>query len=408
MTLNQQFSLYIKTVTTNQGVLISVFFIFMFFLIKPVLLLFLLLFSLFFFASKDVRCISNLLVCFSSAIIALIHSLRLPYTDLLFYVNIYNQYGSMSWLNVAAEIKVDFIFYYISKIIYHLSAGSERVFVFFWCFIIYYLLSKSILLFYKNKVINKESFILGLFVLYFSTTFLSLASHLMRQLIAGSFFVFYLSNLYFGYKKKYLLALMAGIHFSSLIILLYPVIKNKKIFFGIISFVVFILFTGLNPLKLIFSSIPVFNISNLDFLMSHINGAINKVKDDGSVPLATYFVSIVLLSFLFYFSIVKKQKNMLEIFYAFTFSFLLFNLFMPIQLLWLRFSFYQYPFYFVIFPFVFTFFMKKVKMTAIFYWIVSVLYFINFYLYFDKVAWVHKSTFVNVVEFSLFDFISII
>lgn len=372
----------------------------------PIIIGFSIIFFLYFISVDIIKKNSLFLVIFLSFNISLLNLIKFPVSDLVNYIGHYIEYGQLSYWQFITIIKSDFIFQYTNKIIYSLTEGSVQSFIFFWSFIIYFLLSLSISKLLLHNKIDKTSFVFALIFLFYTTAFLSISTHLIRQTVAGSIFVYFLTELYCGNKKFYLLPLMVFTHFSSIILLIPVVIKNKYFYIFLTLLTLYILVTQQNIFSLIFKTIPVFNNDYISFLFSHINGAINSNKDDGDVSMLLYFISITLLIFSFFKIFKKIDSNFHIIFLPFYFSFLLVNLFSPIQLLWLRYAFYQYPFYFIIFPLFFTYFVEKSKIIIITYWIFSFLYFIRFYIYFSEKNW-SSSIFMNETTMSLFEYLKL-
>lgn len=373
----------------------------------PILTSFIILFMLFFISNTIIRRYSLIIIVFCSFNINLLNLIKFPKSDLAVYIQQYLSWGELPFENFIQFIKSDFVFHYSNRLLYILSDGNVSLFVFFWTFIIYFLLSLSIRNLFLSDKIDKTSFIFSLIILFYSTTFLSLSSHLIRQMVTGAIFVYYVTELFLNRKKNYLLIIMVLTHFSSLLLIIPLIIRNKYFYYLFTVLTIYVLITSQNIFTLVSNNIPLINLDYINFLMTHVNGAIEKVKNDGAVSITTYFVSILLLVF-FGFQLLKKKKyEILTILIPFYFSFLLFNLFTPIQLLWLRYSFYQYPFYFILFGLFFTFFNKKFKAIIPLYWLMSLLYFIIFYNYFSDFNWINNKILINESILSIYNYLHI-
>lgn len=374
----------------------------------PILTGFLIIFNLYFISVGIIKKNSLFLVIFLSFNISLLNLIKFPQSDLINYIARYMENGELPFGQLILIVKSDFVFHYINKLIYIVTDGSVTIFIFFWSFIIYFLISLSISKLLLHNKIDKTSFVFALIFLFYTTSFLSISAHLIRQTVAGSIFVYFLTELYCGNKKFYLLPFMVFTHFSSIILLIPLVIKNKYFYIFLTLLTLYIVVTQQNIFSLIFKTIPVFNNDYISFLFSHINGAINRNNDDGDVSKLLYFISISLLIFSFFKLFKKKESEFYILLLPFYFSFLLVNLFSPIQLLWLRYSFYQHPFYFIIFPLLFTYFVEKSKLIILIYWIFSFLYFIKFYIYFSTNNWSNSYYLTNETMMSLHEYLKLL
>jgi hypothetical protein len=373
----------------------------------PILTSFIILFMLFFISNTIIRRYSLLIIVFCSFNINLLNLIKFPKSDLAAYIQQYVSWGKLPLESFSQLIKSDFVFHYSNRLLYILSDGNVGLFVFFWTFIIYFLLSLSIRNLFLSDRIDKTSFVFSLIILFYSTTFLSLSSHLIRQMVTGAIFVYYITELFLNRKKNYLPFIMILTHFSSLLLIIPLIVRNKYFYFLFSLLTIYILITSQNIFTLISNNVPLINLDYINFLMTHVNGAVEKVKNDGDVSITTYFVSLLLLSFFGFQLLKEKNYELLTILIPFYFSFLLFNLFTPIQLLWLRFSFYQYPFYFILFGLFFTYFNKKFKMIIPLYWLMSLLYFIIFYNYFSGFNWINNNILINESMLSIYNYLNI-
>ena len=206
-------------------------------------------------------------------------------------------------------------------------------------------------------------------------------------MVASSIFIFFLVSLYLGKRYYSLLFAMIGIHFSSILLLFGLAFKKIYAMLALTILCVFILLTNENLFSYAYPLLPNFDSDYVRFALSHIKGAASTYDDDGSVPIYTYIVSISIILFGIYMSFYRNRKDLLVIFYPFVYSFLLFNIFFPIQLLWLRFSFYQYAFYFIFFAFIFQYLHERFKWISVFYILISILLLLNFIMYFDSHVW---------------------
>ncbi len=375
------------------------------FIFFPVIFLVFLLPSIFLYNNKKILIYY---IIISISIISTINSLRVTSVDLIIYIERYNLYGQQSWLEFLSSFHPDFLFYFTNKIIYDLSFGNQYIMIFFWSFVIYSLLAYSLYLLLINKKITKEAFALGLVLLLFSTTFLSLSSHLVRQMVASSFFTLYIVFFFLGNQKTLLLIPMVTIHFSSIILLVPIFVKNKILYIALFVLAIYIARSDTNIFSFIFREIPVLNISFLDFILNHINGAMNKTKDDGSVPIIIYLVSVFLILFLIFLIKIEKKIEYTKLLYPFLYIFLLYNLFFSIQLLWLRYSFYQYSFYFILLSILFTYIQKQFKLIKFLYFVLSMVVFMKFYLFFDNNYWSSNSHIINLVDQNIFYLLNLI
>ena len=384
-------------------VLIPTFFLFY----RPLIFSTLVIFCLYLIPSKQIINYGKILVIILAFIFSLSILSKTPYSDLAVYIDHYQLYGQLDFQDFLSQIRTDFVFHYVNFFLHGVTNGSNKIFTLFWPFFSYSLIGLSLLRFYKNGIINKFSFILSLSILFFSTTFLSLVSHLIRQIFASSVFLYYLSFLCFGKRNKLLLLLMIGVHFSSIVLLLYPIIKNKFILIALFTLTAIVMLFDFNIFTLIPSFVYDSNIPYIEFILGHIEGAVLNNQDNGSVPYVVYLVSFTILFILYYMNKIQRlDERVMEIVLAFLFVFILFNLFEPIKLLWLRFSFYQYIFYIALIPITLSSFIKINQFTKLIYWQLSLLLSIKYMFFFEKDTLMNYN--FNPVTASLFEILDFV
>lgn len=358
------------------------------------------LFPVFLFVRESIIC--PLIYGFILALLmALVCSVKLPVGDLETYIEQYRYLGSLPGGSFSTFFGKDLFFYGMSKLIYELTYGDVKFFIFFWMFVFYFNINISLYLLMKNGFITYQSFFVSVFLICTSVMLMQLSSHLMRQFLACSFLVLSLI-LYILNKKNilfFVLLLMCFTHFSSSIFALFffDKILSKKI--SLVSFLLILVSTvivsQINFLSF-FSSVLV---EDSNIYTTHIVGSADGVQNDGEVPFKVYLLSVIAIAMLYY---LVYLKNKIELYPLFNLTFILFvwfNLFIKVPLLWLRYSFYLYPFFFLIFSLLMSSFNNN--LSKLLCCILAIMSFLNLYIFFETSFWVDANIEIQVINKSL-------
>ena len=333
--------------------------------------------------------ISNILfVACMASIIALVNSIRFPTHDGINYINDY-----LGLMTTSFAHKTDIGFYLVNNIIYSISNGNEQFFMFFWSFVFYFNMILSLYILYKSKILSYKAFILSSLIFIASPMYMVMSTHLIRQFVSESFFALSLA-LYVTSNKKYYISLifMVLTHFASLIFLPFFLYKKIRYRLSIATLLVMVLLTiTVGNVNIFILLNDVINIISVDLgvYSSMIESAAKVHDDDGNVSHRVYVLSIISILYLFYLVYYKKKYRYVFIFNLLLISFLIFNALVSVQLLWLRFSFYQYIFYPIVFGIMITnIYDRYIK---IFSFLLILLYGLKFIFFFENMNWVHEN-----------------
>lgn len=339
--------------------------------------------------------------------ISLVNMIKIPTTDLATHLTDYRLLGRINFSEVFTYFDKDYIFFLLNKILFYLSNGNEQFFAFFWSFVFYFNMMYAIYILHKNNRIGIYSLVITSIFLLGTTEIFTLSLHILRQFTAGSLLIIAIVQ-YMNNNKNFIVSLfvMTFIHFSTIIFLPLFITKyiNKKFtpLFLLTLFVLALLLSQINYLQYITPIVGSFESTNIT---QHIIGSAKNYKDDGNASFKTYIISSLLLAFLYYLIYKRKEDYLLPLFNTMYYSFIVFISLYSIQLLWLRFSFFQYVFYFIIFSIG----LNKInnKNTIIIIYLFSIMYYLRLFYFFEVNHWskFEKMEYIQMFSKSLFYFL---
>lgn len=201
--------------------------VFLLFVLQPFLTLFLMVFlglTKGFTSRKFVYLIAFLGSCY----LGLINTTKLPDSDLLNYLD---------WYRTAQNFPlVDYLIINFREPLYFVSlygianipSSSPQLFIFFSTLVSYFIFLIAIIRTSIHLGL-REKLIIGLILLFlFFAPLFSLSAHLMRQFLAATIVVLFLSEYIISGKRKWLILFLAVlVHYSSIIFI--PIVFLKKI-----------------------------------------------------------------------------------------------------------------------------------------------------------------------------------
>lgn len=168
----------------------------------------------------------NLLIIFLSILLSLINITKVPESDLLNHGLRYLQSGDFNLPTYLITQRKEPVYYIFNYILYHLSNGSLNAWLISFTFFSYFLIFKSILLFFKKINASRIQIILGLMIAGFFPLIFSLSAHLIRQFIATAIFLYFAVNKIFYNKNKWWLIII-GVFTHSSSALFFPLVYLK-------------------------------------------------------------------------------------------------------------------------------------------------------------------------------------
>lgn len=329
---------------------------------------------------------------YSSIIISLVASLKVPFSDLEHILLNYHALGNYTIKDTFTSESIlyqyikDPLFYLLNKILFEINIESDAGFIFIWTFIIYFTTLYSLFLLYKHDLITKYVLIIVTLFFLFSRIYLELSTHLLRQFVASAFLLLFFVKYIIYNRFSYWLWIPPFIHFSSFIFLLtYPVLKSniKKASVKII-FIFILFFVFFNVLKQLIYKVN-YGVGFFNPLILRITHIFSIDQNTSDIPYKTYIITIIFLLLLSYLILIKKQKKYTLLYNYVFFILLLFSALYFNTTLWLRYSFYLYPIYLIIFAIILQNYFPGKYIHMMFP--VSLLYTINLFYYFESNHW---------------------
>ena len=196
------------------------------FLINPLASIILVFNALF---SKGVKLKSNLinlLIIFLALSLSFINMTKVPENDLQFHAYQYLFVENRSLFEYLVIIKKEPIGYIFNFLIYHISNGSIKIWIFVFTFSSYLLFFSALKLFFQKITAPYHLLVFGLILAAFFPQLFSLSAHLIRQFIASSIFIYFaVDKIFYGNNKWWLAILGVLTHGSSLILYLFIYFK---------------------------------------------------------------------------------------------------------------------------------------------------------------------------------------
>ncbi len=148
----------------------------------------------------------------------LINFTKTPISDLLIYYNTYNELYYKNISQITDVVRADYLFYFISSLLAHITNDQEQIFVLFWSSLTYFIYFIALRSFAISLPNYNKKILIG-FVFYSLCIGLSfnLSGHLVRQYVAAALLC-YATVLYCKSKKIYILCALSAIltHFSAI------------------------------------------------------------------------------------------------------------------------------------------------------------------------------------------------
>lgn len=190
------------------------------FLINPFIATISLVISLFFISRIRLSGYLSFVTIIIAFFFSIINMTKIPENDLLYHGQQYLLAGDFSYLIYLLYIGKEPIYYTFNYIIYSISNGGIKVWIFSYSFISFYLFFKSINIFYRKNRANSYQIALALVLAAFFPQLFSLSAHLIRQFIAASLFIYFTVDKIFYKNNKWWL-LIAGIFTHTSILILF-------------------------------------------------------------------------------------------------------------------------------------------------------------------------------------------
>ena len=332
----------------------------------------------------------KLLFLFISTYLALIVTTKSQESDLLHYADIFfnsKNHSLISYLNFYGK---EFIFFMMSYFSYYVFDGNFDLYIILFMLCIYLSIYRGIYSVYFNKI---PFFLLLLLVFYVSSLrgIFFASHHLIRQILAFSIVIYFISTRYYTKPKYYLLLIAFFVHTSSISFILISLLPKINKLFSIKFFLYFI-----SACALLYSTnnFILLNIENIPFL-GYITNRIFDVDSlfNSSFESLTFFehvTSFVFLALALYLTLFNKKfpkqsyiLNTYILYFILTYVFLLVldNEFLFIRN-YLNFSLF-YPF--IIGSLLSYIYISRFKLAYVFYVLFFLLIFVQYILFFRSI-----------------------
>lgn len=190
------------------------------------------------------------LYAFIAIYFGLINTTKVPESDLLVYKGYFDSASFLSLEEYMALFNQELIFYFSTYILNKLFFGNFELYLIFTTFISYFLVFISIHKFWKVE--NKNIILYSVFIFATYNSFFFGTGLLIRQILAGSIFIyFFIEKKVYNKNKWFLIPLAVLIHSSSLVLFLIsfiPKLQEK------ISLKIFVILFVFSLILLIFGS----------------------------------------------------------------------------------------------------------------------------------------------------------
>ena len=265
------------------------------------------LLSVFFGLMIKQQSIVKIIIINIAAFYGLLNTTKIPASDLIAYHYYFMKAGQLSFFEFLNLFKAEYLYYSFTYISHYIFFGSWELFIFTTTFISFYLIFLSVELILKkiNITSNFDRIIAILIVATFYLLF-ALSGHLLRNFIAASIILYFVTNYFFYNNNKWIYFVSAFfIHSSSFIFIASYLIPTEISFkylyqiifkFLMISFILYLMMQLYGVLLFkdlyIYNRISNFNIEIISIDMNTILWAIG-----------------VTVGFLFYNTFINTQEN---------------------------------------------------------------------------------------------------
>lgn len=314
--------------------------------------------------------------------IGCINALKIPESDLINYIDFYENAGKYNYFDYLKLEDKEYLFFSINYLSYHILGGSFLFYIILFTGICYFLIFYAIRILDQHLKLGKQAYLLAIMVAVLFPNIFGLSAHLMRQFFAMSLIlVFLVKNIFEGDKRSLLFFIMAvTIHTSSIFfgIAFIPFINKKLSLKLTLFFLVFII--GLSLFFANFSSLleelPVIGYGVTRFMNRE-----NAIWETENLGILSLLFQVIVLG-LMYFGInkiYKIQNIMLHKLYYITLFLVIFILsnYNNTEIA-ARFNFYIYILFPIAFYFLHTVFNVTEKKSA---------FFLNLFLFFFFLSW---------------------
>lgn len=253
-----------------------------------------------------------------SAFLGLIMTTKVPVSDLLNMKNQFAIAGSMDFFKYIFSFGKEPVFYAFSYIFYYITDNNFSLYIFFIVFTGYLLLFSALHKYWSNFVNDYKIILFSVFIIAFFNNYFSYSGHLVRQVWATSFFLFFFVEKIQSNKNKWLY-LIAALFIHTSVIMLFliifiPSIKkrvSKRIFIGFMLFSIVMFFLG--PLVFRFFNRITSGIVWLNYGFQRFDN-LDGLRDTwyeggGTFFNRLYYLSLLYISFIAYFSKIKLLKH---------------------------------------------------------------------------------------------------
>lgn len=155
---------------------------------------------------------------FSCLSLSLINSGKVPENDLLNYQDRFFLVPQIPFLQYAILMGKEPIYFIYSYILFYLTFGNFKLFLFLTSFASYFLVSLSYIKIFKTLNLGFKSIVYGLLTFFLFSNLFSLSAHLIRQFLASSIVLVVLINIAYLNKQRLFLFLNGVLIHSSAII----------------------------------------------------------------------------------------------------------------------------------------------------------------------------------------------
>lgn len=252
---------------------------------------------------------SIFLFLFIGFTLGFINTLKVPESDLVNYIRIFNNAGSYSFIDYLKIENKEFLFGSINYVLYYLLGGNFNYFLIIFTGISYALIFYAIRILDQNLKLGKESYMLAIIIAIFFPNLFSISAHLMRQFLASALvLVFLMKNVFEGPKKSIPFILTAILVHSSALFFAIAFIPNlnKKLSLIKVTTILVLIFSislVLDSFSSYFLNIPIIGRAINRFV--NRENAIWETEKLGMLNIIIQGVVLVLL----YFGIVKNKNS---------------------------------------------------------------------------------------------------
>lgn len=250
-----------------------------------------------------------------SVFASLFNVTKFPENDLAMYLNYYHSIPSFNFFQYLELLGgKDFLYQAYTWLIYYLSFGNDKAFVFFTTFTAYMFYCEALIIPMKKLKLDNHLVIMGFAFLFFYPFIFFSIPHTIRQCLAFSVMSFVLMKKIFDKKNLWYLGIVAGLVHSSVFFFLpflFVNILRKRLHLK--NIFVYLFFGGImlfiNEIASFFQGMN--KLASLNFLLDR---AANGTSFDTSLSTGQMLLSAFLVFFLMLsLYVIKPRKKTSEI-----------------------------------------------------------------------------------------------